>query len=47
MAADLVLYQYASNNSDDVLSGYRCSDVSNLKIGDTQIALQGNNSEQR
>lgn len=47
MAADLVLYQYASNNSsDDVLSDIDVGDVSNLKIGDTQIALQGNNSEQ-
>ena len=46
MAADLVLYQYASNNSsDDVLSDIDVGDISNLKIGDTQIALQGNNSE--
>ena len=46
MAADLVLYQYASNNSsDDVLGDIDVGDISNLKIGDTQIALQGNNSE--
>lgn len=46
MAADLVLYQYASNNSsDDVLSDIDVGDVSNLKIGDTQIALQGGSSD--
>lgn len=46
MAVDLVRYQYESNiGADDVLAGIDASDVSNLKIGDTQIALQGNNSE--
>ncbi len=46
MAVDLVRYQYESNiSADDVLAGIDASDVSNLKIGDTQIALQGNNSE--
>lgn len=46
MSVDLVRYQYESNiSADDVLAGIDASDVSNLKIGDTQIALQGNNSE--
>jgi hypothetical protein len=46
MSVDLVRYQYESNiSADDVLAGIDVSDVSNLKIGDTQIALQGNNSE--
>jgi hypothetical protein len=46
MAVDLIRYQYESNiGEDDVLAGIDASDVSNLKIGDTQIALQGNNSE--
>jgi len=46
MTVDLVRYQYESNiGADDVLAGIDASDVSNLKIGDTQIALQGNNSE--
>lgn len=46
MAVDLIRYQYESNiGADDVLAGIDVSDVSNLKIGDTQIALQGNNSE--
>lgn len=46
MAVDLIRYQYESNiSADDVLAGIDVSDVSNLKIGDTQIALQGNNSE--
>ena len=46
MSVDLVRYQYESNiSADDVLAGIDTSDVSNLKIGDTQIALQGNNSE--
>jgi len=46
MTVDLVRYQYESNiSADDVLAGIDASDVSNLKIGDTQIALQGNNSE--
>ncbi|MFA5638822.1 MAG: hypothetical protein WC961_08080 [Anaerovoracaceae bacterium] len=46
MSVDLVRYQYESNiSTDDVLAGIDASDVSNLKIGDTQIALQGNNSE--
>lgn len=46
MAVDLIRYQYESNiGTDDVLAGIDVSDVSNLKIGDTQIALQGNNSE--
>jgi len=46
MAVDLIRYQYESNiGEDDVLAGIDVSDVSNLKIGDTQIALQGNNSE--
>ena len=46
MSVDLVRYQHESNiSADDVLVGIDASDVSNLKIGDTQIALQGNNSE--
>jgi len=46
MSVDLVLYQYESNiSADDVLAGIDASDISNLKIGDTQIALQGNDSE--
>ena len=46
MSVDLVRYQYESNiSADDVLAGIDASDVSNLKIGDTQIVLQGNNSE--
>ena len=46
MSVDLVRYQYESNiSADDVLVGIDASDISNLKIGDTQIALQGNNSE--
>ena len=46
MSVDLVRYQYESNiSADDVLAGIDASDISNLKIGDTQIALQGNNSE--
>jgi hypothetical protein len=46
MAVDLIRYQHESNiSADDVLAGIDVSDVSNLKIGDTQIALQGNNSE--
>jgi len=46
MSVDLVRYQYESNiSADDVLVGIDAGDVSNLKIGDTQIALQGNNSE--
>lgn len=46
MSVDLVRYQHESNiSADDVLAGIDASDVSNLKIGDTQIALQGNNSE--
>jgi hypothetical protein len=46
MAVDLIRYQYESSiSADDVLAGIDASDVSNLKIGDTQIALQGNNSE--
>ncbi len=46
MTVDLIRYQYESNiSADDVLAGIDVSDVSNLKIGDTQIALQGNNSE--
>jgi hypothetical protein len=46
MSVDLVRYQYESNiSADDVLAGIDANDISNLKIGDTQIALQGNNSE--
>ena len=46
MSVDLIRYQYESNiSADDVLAGIDASDISNLKIGDTQIALQGNNSE--
>ena len=46
MSVDLIRYQHELNtNADDVLAGIDASDVSNLKIGDTQIALQGNNSE--
>lgn len=46
MSVDLVRYQYESNNSsENVLNDIDASDVSNIKIGDTQIALQGNNSE--
>ena len=46
MSVDLVRYQYESNiSADDVLAEIDASDISNLKIGDTQIALQGNDSE--
>lgn len=46
MSVDLIRYQYESSiSADDVLAGIDASNVSNLKIGDTQIALQGNNSE--
>ena len=41
MSVDLVRYQYESNiSADDVLAGIDASDISNLKIGDTQIALR-------
>lgn len=46
MAVDLVKYQYESSVSGgDVLDFVDASDVSNIKIGDTQIALQGGSSE--
>lgn len=46
MATDLAKYNYQVNNdSDDVLADIDASDVSNIKIGDTQIALQGGSSE--
>lgn len=46
MSVDLVRYQHESNiSADDVLAEIDSSDISNLKIGDTQIALQGNDSE--
>ena len=40
MAADLVLYQYASNNSGGEVAA-DAADVSSLKVGDTQIQLGG------
>ncbi len=46
MAIDLAKYQYEVNNPvDDILDALDATDVSTLKIGDTQIALGGNNSE--
>jgi hypothetical protein len=46
MAIDLAKYQYEVNNPvDDILDAIDATDVSTLKIGDTQIALGGNNSE--
>ena len=45
MAVDLAKYTYQSNISgDDVLEGLDASDVSSLKIGDTNIGLQGGSS---
>lgn len=42
MATDLARYTYAKTTSEnDILAGIDISDVSNLKMGDTQIALQG------
>ena len=46
MAIDLAKYQYEVNNPvDDILDALDATDVSTLKIGDTNIALGGNNSE--
>lgn len=46
MAIDLAKYQFEANNPvDDILDAIDATDVSTLKIGDTQIALGGNNSE--
>ena len=46
MAVDLVKYQYESTVSGgNVLDFADASDVSNIKIGDTQIALQGGSSD--
>jgi len=46
MAIDLAKYQFEVNNPvDDILDAIDATDVSTLKIGDTQIALGGNNSE--
>ena len=46
MAIDLAKYQFEVNNPvDDILDALDATDVSTLKIGDTQIALGGNNSE--
>ena len=46
MVVDLIKYNYESNNSGgDVLDSVDASDVSNIKIGDTQIALQGGSSD--
>ena len=46
MAIDLAKYQYEVNNPvDDILDALDATDVSTLKIGDTQIALGRNNSE--
>ncbi len=45
MSVDLVKYTCQSNKSgDDVLEGLDASDVSSLKIGDTNIGLQGGSS---
>jgi len=46
MAVDLAKYQYeVSNPADDILDAIDATDISTLKIGDTNIALGGNNSE--
>lgn len=45
MATDLALYQHSVNNAEGDLDDFDISLVSNLKVGDTQFALQGNNSE--
>lgn len=45
MAADLSKYQYQSTvTGDDVLDGFDASDVSAIKIGDTNISLAGGSS---
>ncbi len=45
MTVDLVRYQYTMDmGEDNDLDDINLSDISNLKIGDTQISLQGNNS---
>lgn len=45
MAADLAKYDfYLDSNNGDILDGFDSGDISSLKIGDTDIALQGNES---
>lgn len=42
MAVDLIKYQTAVNAPDDILGSISPSDVSAVKVGDTQITLGGN-----
>ena len=43
MTVDLVKYNYESNlTSDEIENNYNAADVSSIKVGDTQIQLQGN-----
>ena len=42
MAVDLARFHYESNTSGgNALEGFESSDISSVKIGDTQISLQG------
>ena len=47
MTTDLLRYQYEMNNpqsNDDILNSFGTADISELKVGDTQIGVGGNNS---
>lgn len=47
MATDLIRYQYEMNNpqsNDDLLNSFGTADITELKVGDTQIGVGGNNS---
>lgn len=47
MTMDLLRYQYEMNNpqsNDDILNSFGTADISELKVGDTQIGVGGNNS---
>lgn len=47
MTIDLLRYQYEMNNlqsNDDILNSFGTADISELKVGDTQIGVGGNNS---
>lgn len=47
MVTDLIRYQYEMNNpqsNDNILNSFGTADISELKVGDTQIGVGGNNS---
>lgn len=47
MTTDLLRYQYEMNNpqsNDDILNSFGTADISELRVGDTQIGVGGNNS---